>query len=40
MVMDGDNPEDTPSVHESVSVVTISYLLFNIVVTKLCLDDI
>ena len=38
--MDGDNPEDTPSVHQSVSVVTISLLRFNVVVTKLCFDDI
>ena len=37
---DGDNPENTPSVHQSVSVVTISLLRFNVVVNKLCFDDI
>ena len=40
IVMDGDNLEDAPSTHQSESVVTISLLRFNIVVTKLCFDDI
>ena len=38
--MDGDNLEDTLSAHQSESVVIISLLRFNIVVTKRCFDDI